>query len=198
MLVEQFFGQYFTKYDTFDTEEFRTGARQLREMVKELGDFGFNMEASWPLRTGEVVEYYYAYHIFANAIFTCANALGKSDAAGFSSVPKMTEDAGNVGMVAFLAVNPESENLETTLEYISAFAKYMLTKQDSLLLVDKSMYTDTPVMNELYEIYSDVEVYYHMDANVYWHDFTAYLNGEMELEEMIAEIERKYQLYIGE
>ena len=51
---------------------------------------------------------------------------------------------------------------------------------------------------DAYEMYANAEECFMLDADVAWHDFTSYLNGEMEMEKMIAEIEQKYQLYIGE
>ena len=197
VLKEQFLEQYTSQYDTFDTDVFRSYAKQLYEIYQKHGEYGWVFHPNNQL-VEDMQEFYYLYMVQPREIEMNKKDIGESEVLGITGVPKMDEDIGNLGSMTLLAVNPESENLENALEYISSFAKYMVTKQDSFVLADESMYTDTPFIKDAYELYSDAEIVFEMDANVYWHDFTAYLNGEMELEEMIAEIERKYQIYIGE
>ena len=117
---------------------------------------------------------------------------------GVSGMPKMSKDMGNVGTVTLLAVNPEAKNLEFTLEYISAFCKYMMDQKDTFMLKDETLYTDTPIIKEYYEVFKDGTVVFAMDSDIYWNDFWDYVEGNMELEEMIKEIERKRAIYVGE
>lgn len=200
MLTEQLFAQYLSKYDTFDTEEFRTYALQLREISQEYDAWGISLAIDSEIELNRhVPDFYYKYIISTGNVERYYSKLqDASEKLGVIGLPKLSEDIGNVGTIAFLAVNPESDNLETALEYVSAFAKYMITKQDSFILADEGMYTDTPFVKDAYELYANAEMYYMMDADVYWKDFQQYLIGELELEEMIVEIERKYKLYTGE
>ena len=117
---------------------------------------------------------------------------------GMQGVPKMEEDMKNCGTLTFMAVNPQSENLEATLEYISAFAKYMLTKQDSFLLADESTYTDTPFTKDWYELYANGTVYFGMESEVFLDTFNGYLNDTIDLETAIVEMERRRKLYLEE
>ena len=110
----------------------------------------------------------------------------------------MSENIGNIGTVTLLAVNPNSKNLEFTLEYISAFCKYMMDQKDTFMLADETLYTDSPIIKEYYEVFKDGTVAFEMDSDIYWNDFWDYLNGEIELEEMIKEIDRKLRIYVGE
>ena len=110
----------------------------------------------------------------------------------------LSEGIKNVGVLTFLAVNPQSKNLEITLEYISEFCQYMMTQKDTFLLADESMYTDVPFIKECYQVYSDGTIYFAMDDDIYWNTFWEYVEGNMELEEMIEEIERKREIYVGE
>jgi len=200
MLKEQFLAQYLSKYNTFDTEEFRAGARQFREIVAEQGEWGIHLKFFNEIRNqGQIPEFYYEYIVSTGTINVYYDKLGVESARlGVSGLPKLSDGIGNVGTIAFMAVNPKSDNLETALDYISDFARYMVTKQNSFILEDKSMYDNTPFIMDAYETYANAEVYFMMDTEVYWNDFDSYLNGELELEEMIAEIERKYKLYVGE
>lgn len=199
VLREQFFAQYLCEYDTFDTMQFRNAAKQFRDIIESQGEWYYTLQVSNQIGHGQIPDFYYNYIISSGTLERYYNKLGESSAKlGVSGLPKISEDIGNVATIAFLAVNPESDNLETALEYVSAFAKYMVTKQDSFILADENLYTDAPFIRETYEMYANAEVYFMMDADVYWHDFSRYLNGEMELEELIAKIERKYKLYIGE
>ena len=127
-----------------------------------------------------------------------AERLGDSDIIGVTNIPKLSEDIGYVGTVYFLAVNPKAKNLDVTLDYISDFCKYMVTQKDTFLLKDESLYTDTPIMKEYYEVYKEGEIVFSMEDELYWDVFWDYLDDEIGLEEMIEEMERKLRIYLGE
>ena len=124
--------------------------------------------------------------------------MGDWDAIGLAGVPKMEEGMENTGTLTFLMVNPQSENLEDALQYVSDFSKYMLKKKDSLILTDETTYTDTPFMKDAYELYANGAIQFEMDFNIYVNPFYEYANGETALEDMIAEIERRRKVYVGE
>ena len=63
---------------------------------------------------------------------------------------------------------------------------------------DKSTYTDIPFIKGVYEVYKEGALFFRMDSEVYADMFWDYLEGTMELEEMIEEIERKKEIYLGE
>ena len=120
------------------------------------------------------------------------------DRVGMMSVPKITEGLVNVGTCTFFAVNPQSENLEATLEYLSTLCTYLLTQEDFFLLADEAMYSNSSFIKECYEVYANGSIYFAMDSEVYSNMFYEYLEGNIELEEMIGEIERKRKIYVGE
>ncbi|MBR6643460.1 MAG: hypothetical protein IKL28_07360 [Lachnospiraceae bacterium] len=74
----------------------------------------------------------------------------------------------------------------------------MLTKQNSFLLADESMYTDTPFIRDQYQLYADGAIDFRMDYEVFWMDLGSYLTGDVGLEEAIAEAEHKRKIYLGE
>ena len=98
----------------------------------------------------------------------------------------------------FFAVNPQSENLEATLAYISTLCRYLLTLQDSFLLADKTTYSDSTFIQQCYDVYATGEIYFAMDEVVYYDAFMSYLEGRMTLEEMIKEMERRQEMYLKE
>ena len=124
--------------------------------------------------------------------------LGVVDKVGMIGVPKIREGLVNVGTCAFFAVNPQSENLEATIEYLSTLCTYLMQQQDSFLLSDESMYSDNAFMKECYEVYANGGIYFAMDSEVYSNVFQEYLEGKIELEDMIKEIERKREIYMKE
>ena len=68
------------------------------------------------------------------------DSVGDTTYFGVIPVPKMEEDMINRGTVTFMMVNPNSENLEDTLQYISDFAKAMLKEKDSFIdLITKKL-----------------------------------------------------------
>ncbi len=199
VMIEELFGQYLSRYDTFDTDVFRNYAKQIKLLCENAGKLVFDSVILLEdLQVGNVPEILYDYNVYTYRLFQYARKLGTLEGLGVAGVPSMSEELGNVGTLTFLAVNPQSENLETTLEYISDFCHYMLNKKDSFLLEDIASYTDTPFIKEWYQVYAEGNVYFSMDREVYWNTFYDYLNKKIELEEMIKEIERKREIYVGE
>lgn len=210
---ESLIRQYLSKYNTFDTDLFRKYAKiakavckydwifhgKIADSVCYDADIMPGMEEEYPLQTrGELPEFYYFYNVYSQALKSLQNNAGDMEEIGMLGVPKMEENMKNGGTLTFMAVNPQSENLEATLEYISAFSKYMLTKQDSFLLSDKSTYTDTPFTRDWYELYANGTVYFGMEGEVFLDTFHDYLEGTIDLETAIAEMERRRKLYLEE
>ena len=196
-LREQIFGQYLQRYDTFDTQLLRKYAEQFKKCKSWVFNMlVFDLTPKFEKRT--TTDFYYDYCVYQWSLHDYKEALGDWDAIGLAGVPKMEEGMANTGTLTFLMVNPQSENLEDALQYISDFSKYMLKKKDSLILVDETTYTDTPFMKDAYELYANGAIQFEMDFSIYVEPFYEYANGETALEDMIAEIERRRKVYVGE
>ena len=214
LIIEEFFKQYLSAYDSFDTELFRTYAKQIRLLQESVGTLRLSNSNVFSVRTvtrvgidtpyyteeelEKIPKFFYEYELYSSPLSSYTEKLGSSDMIGVTRVPMLSEGIKNVGLLTFLAVNPQSNNLEVTLNYISDFCQYMMTQKDSFLLADEAMYTDTPSIKECYQVYSDGNIYFAMDGDIYWNTFWDYVEGELELEEMIGEIERKREIYVGE
>lgn len=203
-MTSTFFGQYLSAYDTFDTEVFRECAKQMQSLSQNAGTF--RTDFIMPIRSngvlqGELPEFFYESFAGKDLMVDYnkkIEELGVADRVGMTAIPKLSEDIGNMARLTFLAVNPQSENLEATLEYIATLCKYMVNQQDTFLLADKSMYTNTPFIMDCYELYAGGEVYFAMNDDVYMNLFNEYLDGTLELEELVSEIERKREIYVKE
>ena len=196
-LREQLFGQYLQRYDTFDTQLLRDYAEQFKKGKSwAFNKFIFELEPKLKNRT--VFDFYYDCIIYQWDLHTYKEALGDWDAVGMVGIPKMEEGMANVGTLTFLMVNPQSENLEDALQYISDFSKYMLKQQDSFMLSDETTYTDTPFTKDCYKVYANGAIQFEMDFSIYVDQLYAYANGEMTLEDMVAEMERRRKVYVGE
>ena len=212
VLVEEFFKKYLSVYDSFDTALFRNYAKKIRNLTENLGiliNSRSNITSVKPtIEIGktytkeeleQIPSFFYEYEISVDSLFSVSYVLGNSDMFGATRVPMLSEDAKNIGFVTFLSVNPQSKNLEVVLDYISDFCQYMMTKKDSFMLADQSMYTDIPFLQECYQVYKEGDIYFAMDDEIYWNAFWDYaIKGTIELEEMVEEIERKRQIYVGE
>lgn len=198
MLIEEFEMQYLSEYDSFDTEAARECLMKLREIYEKHGEWGTHSVYGRSLVTGIPEDFYATYNVYTSGAETIARAMRDSDIYGYTAVPRLSQHTKNVGTITLLAVNPQSERLEDTLEYISVFCKYMMNKKDSFLLADEAMYTDTPFIREQYELYANGDVNFRMELEVYRGDFDDYICGRKELEETIKEVERKRKIYVGE
>ena len=197
VLREQIFGQYMQRYDSFDTKLLRDYAEQFKKGKSWVFDT-FSREVINNLQNKVVLDFYYDYIMYQLNLHEYKEVLGDWDALGVAGVPKMEEGIPNVGILTFLMVNPQSENLDEALQYISDFSKYMLKQKDSFLLADETTYTDTPFTKECYEVYANGAIQFEMDFSIYVDQLYAYADGEMTLEEMVAEMERRRKVYVGE
>lgn len=100
----------------------------------------------------------------------------------------------------YVSINPNSSNLENTLDYISDLCVAMATQKDTFMLQDTKYYSysDSNLTRDLYDIYSNGIVSFPFSYEIFWDDYLRYHRGEMELEKLIKEIERKVNAYLSE
>ena len=199
-IISEFFAQYFYSEDSFDTEVFREYMKQLKSLYESLGE---DMDSIFSKEyVSEILpEFFYDYIPFKNFLSAYAEDIEIAEASErvkVIEVPKITEEIPSLGTCTFFAVNPQSENLEATLAYISTLCRYLLTLQDSFLLADRTTYSDNTFIQQCYDVYSTGEIYFAMDEVVYYDAFMNYLEGSMTLEEMIKEMERRQEMYLKE
>ena len=111
------------------------------------------------------------------------------------NMPYVKDKDGNVveknyGNCIFLCVNPNSENLKSTLSYISNLCLYMMQQKDNPLNKNSE--------SVLKEIYKNGAVVFEMPSNVFWDCYLSYNRGQMEYSDMVKELERKVNTYLNE
>lgn len=98
----------------------------------------------------------------------------------------------------FLCVNPSSDNISSTLDYITALCGYLSSKTDDFMLNDPAMYSDSVYISELFDIYRDSEIFFRIPDEILLEPVKQYLNGDLSLNDLIAESERKLSVYLNE
>lgn len=196
-LAKEFFRQYLSAYDTFDTEVFRKGVSQLKESKEKNWKADVETSIYDSLAIGEIPEFYF--ETMNNTGYgKILSLIGTSDVYGVTGRPSIAEGTGYVVGLNFLVVNPKSDRLDAALEYITAYANYMMQEKNSFLLEDYATYSDTPFIREMYEMLSKATVYFEMEEEVYWETFEEYWNGGLSLDELVKELDRRLKMYTGE
>lgn len=113
------------------------------------------------------------------------------------ALPSLTEDKRNIATCLFISVNPNSDNLKSTLEYISSLAEY-LTDNNPNILFSENKHGDTQYVKDLYGIYENASISFDIPFEVCRSDYENYLYGNVTLDECIAEMERKLDVYLNE
>ena len=194
-IQEEFFAQYFRLEDSFDTNVFREYAKQIKSLYNLTGE---SIDSDKVYMNDILPEFYYEYVAFHDDCIMFSEAIewwGVEETVDVIKIPKMSEELNNLGTCYFFAVNPQSDNLETTLTYLSDLCTYLMDVENSFLLADATTYTDNAFIQQCYELYQNGSIYFNVDREVYRGIFTEYLEGNIELEEMIEEAERRLEIY---
>lgn len=198
-LTQQLLFDYMTRYDKFDTPVFRDFAEFAKENMnissfpeylpitntaennviygnangREYFLFGFSRESSWQKN--------YSVSEFMRAV----------------SAPSVEPGGKTPVTCAFITVNPASDELGSALDYISALAGYLSAQENSLVLSDKSTYTNG-FMIDLYRIYENGELCFNISSEIVFDDYISYCSGNITLEELVRESDRKLSAYLNE
>lgn len=177
----KFINQYILDRGTIDTEEFRN---ILQSMAKSSGAEQENTEAMY-CRVWEERDY------------RAYGTLEYGEDATVFAEPKLKADNKNVGTCQFLAVNPYSDNLEETLQYITTLVAYMLEKEDAPLFFANREVADTNYERTLYELYENGAIAFSVDEDVY-EGYEDVLDGSLTVEDFVKEAESGVKIYLNE
>lgn len=192
-LIQKAISLYLRNHTTLDTPEFRLLATALYEFYSGGAYFGDSLAISeyvFNRNTGFLFD-----STDMRIYQTLEYIIGRSDL----KVASITgTDNINSAYSVYLCVNPNSDNLETTLDYISALCEYMLNMNNSYMLADKSKYTDSNYARELYALYENSVIDFNFSNEVFASDFNRYLNDKIDLDTLIEEGNRKLAIYLKE
>lgn len=201
-LVQSFFSQYLSGHTSFDTPGFRTVAELIkRDCVGGVFDDDLRLqqallEHQWGTADKEYQKIYDNF-LFTLVLYrrTQTQLVGNDDLRA-APLPVMNGAKGNA-ICTFLCVNPFSERLDETLEFISQLSKRLSENTDGFMLADKSLYVGEYAQS-LYAAYSDSAIIFDVPSEIYRGGFERYCGGEITLDEFIAEADRKLTAYLNE
>lgn len=182
---------YLRDNESFDTKEFRALAENLKRLYSlPLG----NYEAEYKfVEDGRG----FVCSTIDIRLLQTADYLVNSDKVAAIPV-NYKKDCPPSAYCTFICVNPSSENLSATLEYVSALCEYLLNQKNSFMLSDKALYSDSVYAQSLYSIYENAQVDFCCPKSLYSGEFEKYLNSEISLEQFITESDRKLKVYLNE
>ena len=183
--------EYLRNNVSLDTPEFREMAESIKGFVNERTGWGSPMPFLSPDHTPN------PRFLFDNlSSQTSAHLINRDDL----SIAPLTGIGGGLtpAEAVFLVVNPNSDRLDKTLEYISHLAGYLLEAKDGGMLADPESYSSSEYAIRRYELYANAEIHFNIPAEVFAEVFDRYLRDEISLDTMITEAGRKLAMYLGE
>ncbi len=198
MFTQNLLIQYMANHSEFDTPLFRSFAEFTEENIN-VSDY-----TRYPVYfppVGSAWNYIYEEGAEKNCLFTYERSgsetvwLAALGCFEFAETPSIDMNDKTNATCAFITVNPASDNLEASLDYISSLAEYLSSQQNSFMLSDKSSYT---VPDSLYNLYADARIGFNISEEICYEAYVKYHGGEISLDEMIVECDRKMSAYLNE
>ena len=196
--TKNIFYQYLRSHSSFNTDLFRSLAlsgKSIFNYAKNITNGGPNVYLNLSSNNNDfmylfVNDHDYPLMLSSNTVINAAR------------IPDITDDdassARNAGTCYFLTVNPASKNLMETLQYISSLSKYLLSNNGYLMLKDRTLYSETAVMDDLYEIYENGCIEFTYPNELFIDIYEKYLTDEMDLESFILEADRRLDTFLNE
>jgi hypothetical protein len=118
----------------------------------------------------------------------------------FMSFPPISGMTEKDVTVEFIAVNPNSKNLDTVIDYLARLIEHQMNLENSFILKDRSTYTDRHYINDIYDIfnYEGNFIRFSLSSDLIYNDFRAFLGDEITLDEYLNRAEFKINAYLNE
>lgn len=187
LFLNHFFRQYFGQNDTVDTAAFRETMTLFSEHFDCIN--GYNAGGD-----GRPAIYHCASDAFAyGAYYMTAFAENKV----VYPMPRMDGEEKNVGTCLFLAVNPESDRLEETLQYLGDWVAYTMKQTEQPLFFADRMVGQDTYERSLYELFRNGEISFAIEAEI-TEGYGDVIEDVTKLDAYIAETDRKLKVYLKE
>ena len=208
-VVRSMLTSYLSENDSFDTDAFRSLAgiirenyfnKALRNNSKVLNAFYNNMllaKGGYGSPDSELYKEIYDKALFAMTPYLTEqkNSIGDEN---LLAAPIPTVNGVNSAYCTFICVNPNSDHLEETLLFVEKTVSRFANKKNNFTLADKAFYDSDPYTQSLYDIYANSRISFTVPWEIYQDDFESYAKGMIELEDFIAEADRKLSAYLNE
>ena len=196
--------KYSAENDSFDTQCFRETAELIKERFNCMNSDGTVNTDEFVISSSKLQQEFLIGD--ASGIYSETDMLrigGRfyylwNDKMRAAPMPCYENNGKNLVNVIFIAVNPSTDNLSESLDYISALSHYLGSRTDSFMIKDRLMYSDTECADDLYGIFENGIIGYAFPDEIYRTDYMSYLAGKISLDEFIAEADRKLSAYKGE
>lgn len=198
-LVETQLVGYLSDNRSFDTEEFRGLAALIKEQ-RDIFKGNFDLySALMTMQNGVNDPYYmpiYEKTLFAQLPYRIQQlALINDENLRAAPLPNNGKSAA---VCTFLCVNPYSDRLPETLDFIGNIVSAMSAERNSYMFADQSIYEPTVIARDMYSIYQNGEICFQIPTEIYAEDFERYCTDEITLDQFIAEADRKLSAYLNE
>ncbi len=193
-ITENIISQYLSSYDTFDNELFRTLSSLIKNKLFENEDAFSNPKMTYANASGDFsrVAFGFTSGIFDENIY---NNTGGFLAAPF---PYIEGNDKSVADFIFMCVNPASDNIEPALLYIAQVIKESRADKNNHMLKDSEIFSSSSYYKSVSEIYNNCVIRFALSHEIFINDFYKYIEGDLELEELIATADNKLNTYLYE
>ncbi len=197
-LTQNMLIQYMNGRSSFDTPEFRSFAQLAKEKINLsdnslypaympiMGNAWFNI---YELNDGCL----FSYQLDSQDV----DWLAGCDWVRFAEIPSINPQDRTTATCMFVTINPTTDNLEATLDYVASLAEYLGSQDDNFMLEDEALYQGE-ARRSLYEVYSNAQIGFNVSEEICYDSYLKYQSGEISLDDMIAESDRKLAAYLNE
>lgn len=184
----------------FDTEQFRNLCRYLKSPEAQ-GEAMRHLVIQKGMVGSE--EEYYSRFLFSHERYNAGSNLELMyDSLHAASIPPLVKGLETAAPVSclYLCVNPNAENLDTALEFISAYCRYLMGRDDTFMWKNREewRFPESVLTESLYEVCRNGRIYFQYPEEIFWEDVGRYLVGELTEEQLITELNRKMNMYRNE
>lgn len=182
---------YLRNRDSFDTKEFRDMAECIKKSYK------LPMGNDDILRISGTSMDKVSFASLDDTVSQGYDKLLTNEKINVCSVSAFNNEK-NSAICTYICVNPASDNLEATCDYISSLCKFLSSLKQRGLCCDKNLYEVNNYTKALYKIYDNSVVDFLAPDSIYLNNFYKYLDSDMSLDEFIMEADRQMQIYLNE
>lgn len=209
-VIQSMLTSYLSENDSFNTDTFRGFAEIIRKNYfnRAIRNDGSKVSSAFYNKTmmdnygrGLLDTALYE-EIYDNALFALTPYLSDQKHSlgdrNLLAAPIPTINGVSSAYCTFICVNPNSEHLKDVLLFIEKTASRFAGKKNGFTVTDRSLYDSDPYTQSLYDVYANSRISFTMPWEIYQDDFESYGKGIIELEDFIAEADRKLSAYLNE
>lgn len=187
-----FFDQYFHQFKTFDSDLFRNKINLLKKyydkIPEEIEHINYRFTEDF-----YIVRERYQVSYESVLKYISENKLIKA-----YSMPKFEEESKNIGTVIFLTVNPNSDRLKDTLNYLSDWINYTMIAEEAPLYFSQPVPEVGTFRHSVYELYKNSDITFSLDKDLYMEGFDEVIELDKDIEEYISISDKKLDVYFNE